>query len=82
MSVDVLPVEMRVEVAIIPSSPLGNLHDFVTGTDESFELPVPAGKPNAFTEADPSGRSMGLVLDGNKASSKPHELWSVHMSHG
>ena len=63
MGVCVLPVEMRVEVTIVPSSPLGNLHDLVTGSDESFKLPMPGCKTSALTQADTDGRNVCLVLD-------------------
>ena len=60
MGVCVLPVEMRVDVTIVPSSPLGNLHDLATGSDESFKL---RSKTSALTQADTDGRSVCLVLD-------------------
>ena len=40
LSVSVLPVKMRVEVAIRRRSPFGHLHNFLTAIDESIKLPV------------------------------------------
>ena len=71
MGVCILPVEMRVEVTIVPRSPLRNLHDLVTGSGESFKLPVLDCKSSALTQADADGRSVRLVLDRDEASPKP-----------
>ena len=63
LSVSILPVKMRVEVAIIPRSPLGHLHNFLTTIDESIKLPVLIKEADTLLKAHPNGNSVGLVLN-------------------